>query len=39
MNQMKARKTSQGLEVFKRFIKNPLSVIGMTIFVIFVVLA
>ncbi len=39
MNQTKARKTSQGLEVFKRFIKNPLSVIGMTIFVIFVVLA
>ena len=39
MNQTKIKKTSQGLEVFKRFMKNPLSVIGMTIFVIFIVLA
>ena len=36
---VKAKKTNQGLEVFKRFIKNPLSVIGMVLFVIFVLLA
>lgn len=36
---VKVKKTNQNLEVFKRFIKNPLSVIGMVIFVVFVVLA
>lgn len=37
--QLKAKKTNQSLEVFKRFIKNPLSVIGLLIFVVFVALA
>ena len=36
---VKAKKTNQSLEVFKRFIKNPLSVIGMVLFVVFVLLA
>lgn len=36
---VKAKKTNQSLEVFKRFMKNPLSVIGITLFVIFVILA
>lgn len=36
---IRAKKTSQSLEVFKRFIKNPLSVIGMLIFVVFVLMA
>lgn len=35
----KAKKTNQSLEVFKRFVKNPLSVIGMVLFVVFVLLA
>lgn len=39
MEKTKIKKTNQGLEVFKRFMKNPLSVIGMVIFVVFVVLA
>lgn len=38
-NQIKAKKTSQSAEVFKRFMKNPLAVIGLVLFVIFVVLA
>lgn len=37
--QVKAKKTNQSWEVFKRFLQNPLSVIGMTIFVVFIVLA
>ena len=37
--QVKAKKTSQGLEVFKRFVKNPLSVLGMVLFIVFIVLA
>ena len=37
--QVKVKKTNQSLEVFKRFLKNPLSVIGMVIFVLFVVLS
>ena len=36
---VKAKKTNQSWEVFKRFLQNPLSVIGMTIFVVFIVLA
>ncbi|MCM1037770.1 MAG: ABC transporter permease [Ruminococcus sp.] len=32
----KAKKTNQSLEVFKRFCKNPLAIIGFVIFVIFV---
>ena len=39
MEKTKAKKMNQSLEVFKRFMKNPLSVIGITLFVIFVVLA
>ena len=38
-SQVKVKKTNQSLEVFKRFLKNPLSVIGMVIFVVFVVLS
>lgn len=37
--QVKAKKTNQSLEVFKRFLQNPLSVIGMTIFVVFILMA
>ena len=37
--QVKAKKTNQRLEVFKRFLQNPLSVIGMTIFVVFILMA
>ena len=36
---VKAKKTSQGLEVFKRFCKNPLAIIGLIIFSTFVILA
>lgn len=36
---IKVKKTNQSLEVFKRFLKNPLSVIGMVIFVVFIVLS
>lgn len=37
--QVKAKKTNQSLEVFKRFLQNPLSVIGMVIFVVFILMA
>lgn len=36
---IKAKKTNQSLEVFKRFVQNPLSDVGMALFVVFVVLA
>ena len=37
--QQKAKKTNQTVEVLKRFVKNPLSDIGVILFVLFVVLA
>ena len=36
---VKAKKTSQSLEVFKRFLQNPLSVIGMVLFALFILLS
>lgn len=39
VTKVKAKKTSQNLEVFKRFMQNPLAVIGLVLFIIFVVLA
>lgn len=37
--QVKVKKTNQSLEVFKRFLQNPLSVIGLTIFIVFIMMA
>ena len=37
--QVKAKKTNQSWEIFKRFLQNPLSVAGMTIFVVFILMA